>query len=68
VFVVAVDALEAVGRGAEAAAMRERGRARVEEIAACIEDPAWRRRFRHDVVAHRGLLGPTADRPVGQDS
>ncbi len=56
-FLVRAEILEASGRAAEAEQVRERGRTRVRELAARIEDPEWRRRFLTDVAAHRALLG-----------
>jgi hypothetical protein len=56
-FVVRARALEALGRHEEARAVRARGRARVEEIAAHISEEALRKRFVEDVSAHRELLG-----------
>jgi tetratricopeptide (TPR) repeat protein len=57
VFLVHADALSACGRGGEAAAVLERGRRRLLEVAESITEPAWRERFLRDVVAHRTLLG-----------
>ncbi|MCZ7680939.1 MAG: AAA family ATPase [Sandaracinaceae bacterium] len=56
VFLARALALSAAGRQEEAAAVRERGRERVREIARRIRDDAWRERFLADVAGHRALL------------
>ncbi len=56
VFLVRADSLEACGQAKEAEVVRAQGRARVQELAARIEDPEWRQRFLSDVPAHRALL------------
>jgi eukaryotic-like serine/threonine-protein kinase len=55
VFLTYARSLEAVGRGAEAKNARERGRARVEQIAAQISNPRWRKQFLEGVRAHQEL-------------
>ena len=56
VFLTHVRALTAAGRAAEATDVRDRGRARLDELASRIGKGSWRDRFRHDVAAHRKLL------------
>ncbi|UJR83892.1 serine/threonine-protein kinase PknK [Sandaracinus amylolyticus] len=56
VFLAAVRALEATGYVDEARAVRERGRARIEELAARIVDAGWRRSFLERVPEHRALV------------
>ncbi len=56
VFLARALALSAADRHEEAAAVRERGRERVREIARRIRDDAWRERFLADVAGHRALL------------
>jgi len=55
-FVTHMRALIASGRDADAAEIRERGRARVRQIAERISDPQWRDRFLNDVAANRELM------------
>jgi tRNA A-37 threonylcarbamoyl transferase component Bud32/tetratricopeptide (TPR) repeat protein len=50
-------ALAALGRDAEARAVRERGQKKLESTARRIADPEWRRRFLEDVASHRALRG-----------
>jgi len=56
-FLVHARALEAAGHPDEARATRERGRARLEQIAQSIGDPDLRGRFLTAVEAHRALAG-----------
>jgi tetratricopeptide (TPR) repeat protein len=56
VFLVHAEALEANARFVEGAAVRERGRARVVELASGISDPHLRACFLRDVPAHRELV------------
>jgi tetratricopeptide (TPR) repeat protein len=55
-FLILARALHANGRPDEASDVLSRGRARVEELAAGIQDEVLRARFRNDVAAHRELL------------
>ncbi|AKF03633.1 serine/threonine-protein kinase PknK [Sandaracinus amylolyticus] len=57
VFLAAVRALEANGYVEEARAVRARGRARIEELAARIVDAGWRRSFLERIAEHRALVG-----------
>ncbi|MCC7536558.1 MAG: tetratricopeptide repeat protein, partial [Deltaproteobacteria bacterium] len=56
VYLAHVDALCAAGQHKLAAEVRERAKARLEEIAGRIADPDWRLRFLRDVPAHRALM------------
>ncbi|HJL15260.1 MAG TPA: protein kinase [Sandaracinaceae bacterium LLY-WYZ-13_1] len=56
VYLAHAEALAAHGRPEEAAKVRALGRRRIEEVAARIADPEWRRRVLEDVPAHRALL------------
>jgi tetratricopeptide (TPR) repeat protein len=56
VFLVRARVLEALGRHAESHEMRQKGRARVRELAEKIADLELRARFLSDVPAHRDLI------------
>ena len=55
IFVAYARALEANGEHDKAHDVAARGRARIEELAARIADPDWRRRFLEDVPPNRAL-------------
>jgi tetratricopeptide (TPR) repeat protein len=56
-FVTRAEALDAAGRSEQAREVRERGRARLPELAGRIRDPEWRRHLLSASVAHRSLCG-----------